>query len=58
MEPILAAAGFATTVHETRWPGHASQIVAAEALGSYEAVVAVGGDGTVFEILQARFAVT
>ena len=52
VEPILAAAGFEVVAHETRWRGHASEIVAGEAVGAYEAVVAVGGDGTVFEVLQ------
>lgn len=54
MAPILAAAGFEVTAHETRARGHATQIVAAEDLSTYEAVVAVGGDGTVFEVLQVR----
>ena len=56
MAPVLAAAGFEVNAHETLARGHATQIVAAEDLGSYEAVVAVGGDGTVFEVLQVRAA--
>ncbi len=54
VEPILAAAGFEVVAHETEWRGHATQIVAGEAVGTYEAVVAVGGDGTVFEVLQVH----
>ena len=53
VEPILAAAGFEVTAQETLRAGHATQIVAGLAPQDYEAVVAVGGDGTVFEILQA-----
>ena len=54
VEPMLAAAGFEITAEETQRPGHATQIVAGLAPQHFEAVVAVGGDGTVFEILQAR----
>lgn len=53
VEPILAAAGFDITAQETQRAGHSTQIVAGLAPQDFEAVVAVGGDGTVFEILQA-----
>jgi diacylglycerol kinase family enzyme len=52
VEPIFLAAGFEMTVHETKHAGHATELVRGEKLELYLAVVAVGGDGTVFEILQ------
>lgn len=52
MQTILQAAGLEVTVKETEHPGHATDIVRQLALDSCDAVVAVGGDGTVFEALQ------
>lgn len=52
MRPILEAAGFHMDVRETQGPGHATDIVKEAELQNFDAVVAVGGDGTIFEILQ------
>lgn len=52
VRPILEAAGFHLDVRETQAPGHATDIVKEAELQIFDAVVAVGGDGTIFEILQ------
>ena len=52
MRPILEAAGFHLDVRETQGPGHATTLVKEAELQIFDAVVAVGGDGTIFEILQ------
>ena len=54
VRPILEAAGFHLDVRETQGPGHATDIVKEAELQIFDAVVAVGGDGTIFEILQVR----
>ncbi|CAL5222109.1 g4421 [Coccomyxa viridis] len=55
VRPILEAAGFHLDVRETQGPGHATDIVKEAELQIFDAVVAVGGDGTIFEILQGYF---
>ena len=50
----MEAAGFQLDVRETQGPGHATEIVREVQLEVFDAVVAVGGDGTIFEILQVR----
>ena len=52
VRPILEAAGFHLDFRETKGPGHATEIVKEAHLETVDAVVAVGGDGTIFEILQ------
>ena len=52
VRPILEAAGFHLDFRETKGPGHATEIVKDAHLETVDAVVAVGGDGTIFEILQ------
>lgn len=52
---MFHAAGFDVTCHMTESAGHATDIVRDEALEHFQAVVAVGGDGTVFEVLQVNF---
>ena len=54
VRPILEAAGFHLDVRETKGPGHATDIVKEAELQIFDAVVAVGGDGTIFEILQVQ----
>ncbi len=49
---MLQAAGFEVVLHVTERPGQATDIVRDEALEQFQAVVAVGGDGTAFEVLQ------
>jgi diacylglycerol kinase family enzyme len=54
VRPILEAAGFHLDIRETKGPGHATDIVKEAELQIFDAVVAVGGDGTIFEILQVQ----
>ena len=51
---MLRAAGLEVAAQETQHAGHASQMAADLDLGRTAALVMVGGDGTVFEALQAR----
>ncbi|EIE23325.1 hypothetical protein COCSUDRAFT_83701 [Coccomyxa subellipsoidea C-169] len=55
VEAMLQAAGFEVVLHVTERPGQATDIVRDEALEQFQAVVAVGGDGTAFEVLQGYF---
>lgn len=52
VKPILTAGGCRTTIHVTQGKGHATDIARAIKPGQFTSIVAVGGDGTVFEILQ------
>lgn len=52
IQTIFKAAGLQLTVKETERAGHATDIVRAQTPGSCDAIVTVGGDGTVFEALQ------
>ena len=52
IQTIFKAAGLQLTVKETERAGHATDIVRALTPGSCDAIVTVGGDGTVFEALQ------
>jgi diacylglycerol kinase family enzyme len=49
-EPALAEAGFEVDLHNTQYPGHATEIAHSLSSGDYDLVVAVGGDGTVHEV--------
>ena len=49
-EPALKMAGFEIDLHQTEYPGHATEIAHNLSSGDYEIVVAVGGDGTVHEV--------
>ena len=49
-EPALIEAGFEIELHNTEYPGHATEISHGLSSGNYEMVVAVGGDGTVHEV--------
>ena len=48
----LVARGWHLDLHSTTGPGEASGIAAQAAVAGYDVVVAVGGDGTVHEVLQ------
>ncbi len=50
---MLRAAGLEVVAQETQHAGHASQMTADLDLQRTSALVMVGGDGTVFEALQA-----
>ena len=49
-EPALRLAGFEVELHNTQYPGHATEIAHSLSSGDHEIVVAVGGDGTVHEV--------
>ncbi|CAL8465366.1 g4902 [Coccomyxa elongata] len=57
VESIFDAAGFEVVLHVTQHAGHATDIVRNAPLEQFQAVVAVGGDGTAFEVLQGYFQV-
>lgn len=48
--------GLDAEIRETTGPGHATEIVAAADLASWDGVLACGGDGTLFEVLNGCFA--
>ena len=52
VQSIFKAAGLSLRVWETDRPGHASEIVKTLDLAACDALVTVGGDGTVHEALQ------
>jgi diacylglycerol kinase (ATP) len=49
---MLRAAGWTATRKETEDPGHATELARQAATEGYDAVVAVGGDGTLNEVLN------
>lgn len=51
-EPVLRAAGCAPQVVETKRPGHAREVLSAMPQGTCDAVVVVGGDGTLHEAVN------
>jgi diacylglycerol kinase (ATP) len=52
IEREMAQAGAAFTIAETTRRGHAAELAEAAARGGWPAVVAVGGDGTVHEVVN------
>ena len=52
--PVWQAAGLQVTVHTTRRAGEGSQVASDLDLRSFDILVAVGGDGTLHEMLQVR----
>ena len=48
--------GIRTTFLPTTHPGHGSELVASADLSGFDGVVAAGGDGTVFEVLNGLYA--
>lgn len=48
----LGAAGVDHTVLESQWPGHTVELAAAAAREGFDVVAAVGGDGTVNEVVN------
>ena len=53
MQPLWEAAGLAVTVITTQAAGEAVDIGKRLDLTSCDALVAIGGDGTLYELLQA-----
>ena len=58
VQTIFQAAGLQLTVKETERAGHATEMVQELAISSCDALLTVGGDGTVFEALQVIAAAT
>ncbi|KAI3428489.1 hypothetical protein D9Q98_007314 [Chlorella vulgaris] len=52
VRPALEAAGCHLDMHVTKAAGHATELMLQVAAGSVDAVVALGGDGTMHEALQ------
>ncbi|KAL3160513.1 hypothetical protein ABBQ32_010818 [Trebouxia sp. C0010 RCD-2024] len=52
IQTIFKAAGFSMSVKETQRAGHATEMVQGLHLGHCDALITVGGDGTLFEALQ------
>ena len=55
IEQALAARGVATETFLTRYAGHAMAHLASCALSAFDGVVAVGGDGTLFEVVNGLY---
>ncbi len=47
--------GISTSFRQTRYPGHGRELVAAADLSSFDGLVAAGGDGTLFEVLNGLY---
>ena len=56
IEEKLDRLGVSAEVRETSGPGHGSELVAAADLSSLDGVLACGGDGTLFEVVNGLFA--
>ena len=54
--PLFVAAGVVATEVVTTHSGHAGEMVAALALDEYDAVITVGGDGVLYEAVNALMA--
>jgi diacylglycerol kinase (ATP) len=55
VQAFFKAAGIDAVLRLTEAPGHASQIVADTQFGEYDGVVAAGGDGTLFEVVNGYY---
>jgi YegS/Rv2252/BmrU family lipid kinase len=56
LRTLLSAQNSGSTIVETAGPGHARRLVAEAELSAFDGVVAAGGDGTVFEVLNGLYA--
>ncbi|NQT97842.1 MAG: diacylglycerol kinase family lipid kinase [Candidatus Marinimicrobia bacterium] len=56
VKPILEAGGYELDVIETRYAGHARDIARSIDLEPYEGICAIGGDGTMHEVLNGLMA--
>ena len=55
IEARLASLGINTITKSTNHPGHGSELVAATDLAGFDGIVAAGGDGTLFEVLNGLY---
>lgn len=55
IEARLDSLGIHTLIKTTTHPGHGSELVAATGLAGFDGVVAAGGDGTLFEVLNGLY---
>ena len=55
IEAKFSALDIQTTFKPTRHPGHGSELVAESDLSVFDGLVAAGGDGTVFEVLNGLY---
>ena len=55
IEARLKSLGIHTVIKLTTHPGHGSELVAATELDDFDGVVAAGGDGTLFEVLNGLY---
>ena len=55
IEARLTSLGIHTVIKPTTHPGHGSDLVASTDLGDFDGVVAAGGDGTLFEVLNGLY---
>jgi YegS/Rv2252/BmrU family lipid kinase len=55
IQKAFADKGVIPEIRLTAHPGHATEIVAAEDLSAFQGVIAAGGDGTLFEVLNGLY---
>lgn len=55
IEALLNRLGIRTTIKSTTHPGHGTELVATTDLSNFDGVVAAGGDGTLFEVLNGLY---
>lgn len=55
VKELLAEKNIQAEIHITEGPGHGSKIVESADFSKYDAVIAAGGDGTVFEVATGYF---
>jgi len=55
IEAQMLSSGIQTDIKLTKHPGHGSELVASTDLDTYDGVVAAGGDGTLFEVLNGLY---
>jgi YegS/Rv2252/BmrU family lipid kinase len=52
VKPVFADAGFEPDIKETRYPGHAKEMANSLPLDGFSALCAIGGDGTMHELVN------
>lgn len=56
VRPVLEAAPARVSVRVSEYPGHARELVRDIELGPYDAVIVIGGDGTLHEVVNGMMA--